>query len=278
VTIPDLASPASPSPGPDVRDSGAIAVQITGLEKSYPTEGGESITALAPLDLTIRKGSFVSILGPSGCGKSTLLRIVGGLESYRTGSVVLDGSPVTGPRRDTGIVFQQPVLLPWRSILDNVLLPVDVARGRNKGTVQRARDLIDLVGLGGFEKRYPRELSGGMQQRAGLVRALITEPSFLLMDEPFGALDAMTRETMNVELLRIWEETSATVLFVTHSITESVFLSDSVVVLSGRPGRVLDEIPVDLPRPRTWDLLDSPEFGRLTNRARSLLSARGGVE
>jgi NitT/TauT family transport system ATP-binding protein len=175
------------------------------------------------------------------------------------------------------MVFQQPVLLPWLTIFRNVMLPADVARDRSPAARQRATDLLTLVGLDGFEKRYPRELSGGMQQRAALVRALMSRPGLLLMDEPFGALDALTRETMNAELLRIWSETGATTLFVTHSISEAVFLSDTVVVLSGRPGRILDLVPVDLPRPRTFDMMESPEVSRLTNRIRGHLHARGAV-
>jgi NitT/TauT family transport system ATP-binding protein len=176
------------------------------------------------------------------------------------------------------MVFQQPVLLPWLTIFRNVMLPADVARDRSPAARRRAEELLELVGLDGFQHRYPRELSGGMQQRAALVRALMSRPSLLLMDEPFGALDALTRETMNVELLRIWSETAATVLFVTHSITEAVFLSDMVVVLSGRPGKILDLVPIDLPRPRRFDVMESPEAGRLTNRIRGHLHARGAVE
>ena len=253
-----------------------LGVEVRGVTKTFRTADGD-VHALDSVDLDVPQGSFVSLVGPSGCGKSTLLRIVAGLETRSSGTALVGGKPVDGPRRDFGMVFQQPVLLPWLTIFRNVMLPADVARDRSPAARERATDLLKLVGLDGFEKRYPRELSGGMQQRAALVRALMSRPSLLLMDEPFGALDALTRETMNAELLRIWSETGATTLFVTHSISEAVFLSDTVVVLSGRPGRILDLLPVDLPRPRTYDVMESPEVARLTNRIRGHLHARGAV-
>ncbi|WP_327009841.1 ABC transporter ATP-binding protein [Dactylosporangium sp. NBC_01737] len=251
-------------------------VQVAGVSKTFRTNAGD-VEALAAVDLDVPQGSFVSLVGPSGCGKSTLLRIVAGLETSSGGSVRVAGTPVDGPRKDFGMVFQQPVLLPWLTIFRNVMLPAQVARDRSPEARQRATDLLELVGLDGFQHRYPRELSGGMQQRAALVRALMSRPSLLLMDEPFGALDALTRETMNAELLRIWSETGATTLFVTHSISEAVFLSDVVVVLSGRPGRILDQVQVDLPRPRTFDVMELPEAARLTSRIRGHLHARGAV-
>ncbi|MET7422558.1 ABC transporter ATP-binding protein [Dactylosporangium sp. NPDC005555] len=251
-------------------------VQVAGVSKTFRTNAGD-VEALAEVDLEVPQGAFVSLVGPSGCGKSTLLRIVAGLETGSGGSVLVAGTPVDGPRKDFGMVFQQPVLLPWLTIFRNVMLPAQVARDRSPQARQRATDLLELVGLDGFQHRYPRELSGGMQQRAALVRALMSRPSLLLMDEPFGALDALTRETMNAELLRIWSETGATTLFVTHSISEAVFLSDVVVVLSGRPGRILDQVQVDLPRPRTFDVMESPEAARLTSRIRGHLHARGAV-
>jgi NitT/TauT family transport system ATP-binding protein len=256
--------------------SATTGVQVRGVSKTFRTGDGD-VVALTDIDLEVPQGSFVSLVGPSGCGKSTLLRIVAGLESRSSGSAEVAGRPVTGPRRDYGMVFQQPVLLPWLNIFHNVMLPAKVARDRSETTRRRATELLELVGLDGFQHRYPRELSGGMQQRAALVRALLSRPSLLLMDEPFGALDALTRETMNVELLRIWSESGATTLFVTHSISEAVFLSDTVIVLSGRPGKVLDRVPIDLPRPRTFDVMESPEAARLTNRIRGHLHARGAV-
>ncbi|MER7278488.1 ABC transporter ATP-binding protein [Dactylosporangium sp. NPDC000244] len=262
--------------GPGAAVGAAPGVEVRGVSKTFRTNAGD-VVALTDIDLEVRQGSFVSLVGPSGCGKSTLLRIVAGLETSSGGTTLVAGAPVDGPRRDFGMVFQQPVLLPWLTILRNVMLPADVARDRSAAAKQRAEDLLRLVGLDGFQHRYPRELSGGMQQRAALVRALMSRPSLLLMDEPFGALDALTRETMNAELLRIWSETGATTLFVTHSISEAVFLSDVVVVLSGRPGQILDRIPVDLPRPRTFDVMESPEAARLTHRIREYLHARGAV-
>jgi NitT/TauT family transport system ATP-binding protein len=251
-------------------------VEVKGVSKTFRTADGD-VVALTGIDLDVPPGSFVSLVGPSGCGKSTLLRIIAGLETQSSGTVRVAGRPVTGPRRDFGMVFQQPVLLPWLTIAKNVMLPAKVARDRSVQTQERAAELLKLVGLDGFQHRYPRELSGGMQQRAALVRALLSRPGLLLMDEPFGALDALTRETMNVELLRIWAETAATTLFVTHSITEAVFLSDVVVVLSGRPGQILDLVPIDLPRPRGFDVMETPEAARLTNRIRGHLHARGAV-
>ncbi len=215
---------------------------------------GATVTALDRIDLAVDEGAFVAIVGPSGCGKSTLLRILAGLLPASEGDVRLGGEPVTGPRRDIGVVFQTPVLFPWRSVLDNALLPVDVQRLGRERMRGVAMELLKLVGLEGFENSYPWQLSGGMQQRAALVRALIHDPSVLLMDEPFGALDAMTREAMNLELQRIWlageEGRRKTVIFVTHSVGEAVFLADRVVVMSPRPGRVLDTLDVDFPRPR----------------------------
>lgn len=254
------------------------SVHVEGLSKRYESIDGNPIEALRDVGLEIEAGSFVSVLGPSGCGKSTLLRILAGLESYSDGTVSIAGQPVKAPRSDASMVFQQPVLLPWRTVLDNVMLPVEVMKLDSTEYRNRALALLELVGLDGFYNAYPKELSGGMRQRVALVRALIHEPALMLMDEPFGALDAMTRESMNLELLRIWGDTDATVLFVTHSIIEAVFLSDSVVVLSGRPGAVLETVGVDLPRPRTFDTMYSETFGALTSRIRELLSAQAMVE
>jgi NitT/TauT family transport system ATP-binding protein len=199
-----------------------------------------------------------------------------GLVSHSGGRVDLQGTPVTRPRRDIGLVFQTPVLLPWRTVLENVLMPMEIQhRPRDEA---RARELIELVGLGGFEDRYPFELSGGMQQRNAIVRALMIDPAILLMDEPFGALDAMVREQMNVELLRIWEETGKTVVFITHSIQEAVFLGDRVVVLTPRPGRVAEIRPVDLPRPRGLEAMGDPRFGQIVTEIRTALDVKGALD
>ena len=252
-----------------------IAVQ--GLGKIYDTGTG-SVVALQNIDFAIPDGAFVAVVGPSGCGKSTLLRILAGLAPPTAGHATLAGHPIRGPRRDIGVVFQQPVLFPWRSVLGNVLLPIDVQHlGRTEARA-RAMALLATVGLQGFEDRLPRELSGGMQQRAALVRALIHDPSLLLMDEPFGALDAMTRESMNLELQRIWLERRKTVLFITHSVAEAVFLADEVLVMSPRPGRIVDRLPIDFPRPRPLDILNTPEFGVHVKRIRRALNAAGGLE
>ncbi len=238
--------------------------------------GARQVTALEKVSFEIQDGNFVSIVGPSGCGKSTLLKIISGLLPTSAGAVSVAGKQVDGPLENVGMVFQAPVLLKWRSVLGNVLLPVEFAKLDVAGYLDKARALIQLVGLEGFEEMYPHELSGGMQQRASLCRALVTDPQLLLMDEPFGALDAMTRDELDIELLRIWEERKKTVLFVTHSIQEAVFLSDVVFVMSARPGRLLETIVIDLPRPRTVEMMSAVKFGEYTLKIRSLLSAGGG--
>jgi NitT/TauT family transport system ATP-binding protein len=247
-------------------------IAVRGLRKQYQTSRGP-VLALDDIDFSVAEGEFVSLLGPSGCGKSTLLKIVAGLLPGSHGEVRLRNLPVTGPRRDVGMVFQSPVLFPWRTVLDNVLLPIDVQRMRREQHRSHALQLLALVGLQGFEDRYPWELSGGMQQRVALTRTLMHEPAMLLMDEPFGALDALTRETMNLELQRIWLERRETVLFVTHSIAEAVFLSDRILVMTARPGRLLESIPVRLERPRTLDMMATPEFGAIVRRIRAHFGA-----
>ena len=241
------------------------------LAVTYASSRGP-VKALEGLSATLAQGEFLSVLGPSGCGKSTLLKVVAGLLRPSAGTVSLRGVPITGPRPDVGIVFQQPKLLPWQSTLDNVLLPVrtlgmDLAAGREK-----AHALLKLVGLDKFSGHYPSELSGGMQQRVGIARGLIHDPALLLMDEPFAALDAMTREHMMMELQRIWMAAGKSVLFITHSIPEAVFLSDRIVVLSARPGRTVREIKVDLPRPRTLATMAEKRFADLCNELRALFS------
>jgi len=258
-------------------DTARDVISVRHLSQRYGA-GADAIVALQDIDFAVAEGEFISIVGPSGCGKSTLLKILAGLLPASQGEAALNGTPIQGPRKDIGMVFQTPVLFPWRSALGNVLLPADVQRlGRDEMT-KRAMELLALVGLTGFERRYPWELSGGMQQRVALVRALIHDPALLLMDEPFGALDALTRETMNVELQRIWMERRKTVLFVTHSTTEAVFLADRVLVMTARPGRIGDMLEVKLPRPRSLDVMATEAFGAHTRRIRAVLSAGGGIE
>jgi NitT/TauT family transport system ATP-binding protein len=238
--------------------------------------GESGVLALSDISFSVGDGEFIAVVGPSGCGKSTLLKILAGLLPQTAGEADLKGSPIKGPRRDIGVVFQSPVLFPWRTVLGNVMLPADV-QGLDKGEMRkRALDLIKLVGLSGFEERYPRELSGGMQQRVGIVRALIHDPAILLMDEPFGALDAMTRESMNVELQRIWMERRKTVLFITHSTAEAVYLADRVIVMTARPGKIGDEFAVDLARPRMLDVMNTEAFGAYVKRVRAALNPGGG--
>ncbi|WP_428535483.1 ABC transporter ATP-binding protein [Rhodopila sp.] len=259
----------------EAADSAMIAVRH--LTKRFGT-AESSVVALSDIGFSISEGELVVVVGPSGCGKSTLLRILAGLLPGSQGEVLLHGTSVTGPRRDIGVVFQAPVLFPWRSVLGNALLPVDVQRLGRDRLRGRAMELLKLVGLQGFEHRYPWELSGGMQQRVALVRALIHDPALLLMDEPFGALDAMTREQMNQELQRIWMERRKTVLFITHSIGEAVYLADRVLVMTPRPGRIADELKIDLPRPRGLDVMTTPGFGAYVKRIRNGLHASGGIE
>jgi NitT/TauT family transport system ATP-binding protein len=252
----------------------AEIIAVRRLAKRYATAQGP-VTALEDIDFAITEGEFVAIVGPSGCGKSTLLKILAGLLPSSSGEALLHGSRISGPRRDIGVVFQSPVLFPWRTVMDNVLLPIDVQRLGRERHRQGAADLLRLVGLAEFAGRYPWELSGGMQQRVAIVRALIHDPAMLLMDEPFGALDAMTREQMNVELQRIWLEKRKTILFITHSIAEAVFLADRVLVMTPRPGRIMDDVRIVLPRPRPLDMVNTGEFGAYARRIRACFSAHG---
>jgi NitT/TauT family transport system ATP-binding protein len=246
-------------------------IDIDHAAKTFVTRGGDAVVALSDVSLTIARNEFVCLVGPSGCGKSTLLRLVAGLVTLTSGTVSVGGTAVTEPREDTGIVFQAPTLLPWASILDNVLFPLDMMGKLDAAGRARARDLLALVGLAGFESKHPRELSGGMQQRAGICRALVHDPDILLMDEPFGALDALTREELTIELMRICRERPKTILFVTHSIPEAVLLADRVVVMSPRPGRIAEIIDVPLPRPRDFDMEARSEFQSITRRIRELI-------
>jgi NitT/TauT family transport system ATP-binding protein len=254
-----------------------VLIRSCKLTKVYKTRENVSMVALDNISFEIHDGEFVSIVGPSGCGKSTLMKIVGGLLDYSIGDVSVDGRRVTKPAADVGIVFQSPVLLPWRTIIENILLPSEIRGAITPQVRERAQGLLDMVGLGGFEKRYPYELSGGMQQRASIVRALVHNPKLLLMDEPFGALDAMTRDQMNEELLNIWSANRKTVVFITHSIAEAVFLSDRVFVMTPRPGRLAEIIDIDLPRPRSIDVVNSDKFGVYAARIRALLDAKKDI-
>jgi NitT/TauT family transport system ATP-binding protein len=259
----------SEAPGSVGADSAMI--RCDRVSKRYATQKGDAVVALNEASFSIQPGEFITCVGPSGCGKTTLLRMIGGLTKPTGGAIYLRGAQVTKPRRDISIVAQQAVLLPWRTALENVMLPVEIQHLDKKTFGTRARELLEMVGLGSFQDKYPFELSGGMQQRNSIARALVTDPNILLMDEPFAALDAMTREEMAVELQRIWTASQKAVFFITHSISEAVFLSDRVIVLSARPGRILEIIDVDLERPRGTDLMGTPEFGVYTRRIRQLL-------
>jgi NitT/TauT family transport system ATP-binding protein len=233
----------------------------------------EPIAALKDLILHLDSGEFISILGPSGCGKTTFLKLACGLLHPTSGSITLDGRPIEGPRPDIGVVFQQPTLLPWKTVLGNILVPSRVlGLDRNKSR-EKALELLQLTGLEKFARNYPAELSGGMQQRVGLARGLIHDPRLILMDEPFGALDAMTRENMGMELQRIWMATRKSVIFITHSIPEAVFLSDRVIILSARPGSVIDEVTVNLPRPRGINTMADKVFADQCNRLRKVFGS-----
>ena len=264
----DLRSPRRRRPRGDVVLMDKI--RIEGLEKTYASKGGR-ITALAQIDLTIRRNEFITLVGPSGCGKSTLLKLIGVLIRPSRGVLLHDGVALTQPPRDVGIVFQEAVLLEWRSVLDNVLLPAEILGLDKTEARARAMHLLNLVGLAGFERRFPRELSGGMQQRVSICRALIHDPSVLLMDEPFAALDAMTREELGFELMRIWDTDKKTVIFVTHNITEAILLADRVVAMSRRPGRIAKIVDVALPRPRTIDMEFSPQFKSYSDQIRAVI-------
>jgi NitT/TauT family transport system ATP-binding protein len=262
--MPDITAAASTSP----------VVRVAGVGKTFGTEAG-GVRALEGIDLTIGEGEFVSLIGPSGCGKSTLLRLIGDLTAPSSGTIEVNGKPARRARldRDYGMVFQAPVLMDWRTVAKNIELPLEVMGYERRERARRSAELLKLVELEGFAGRHPWQLSGGMQQRVAIARALAFDPKLLLMDEPFGALDEMTRERMNLELMQIWTRTRTTVVFVTHSIPEAVFLSTRVVVMSPRPGRIIDIIPCAFSRERTLDIRDTPEFLAVAHRVRQGLRA-----
>ncbi|RHZ99111.1 ABC transporter ATP-binding protein [Cereibacter sphaeroides] len=264
---------AMAEPRARIPETAAPARPIYEIERLSKTYANNRLVALQDVHLTLRKGEFVSVVGSSGCGKSTLLKIMSGLLPPTRGRVVLDGRPVTGPRPDIGMMFQQATLLPWKTTIENIVLPIEIREGRAaaKAALPRAQGLLSLVGLGDFARVFPGELSGGMAQRASICRMLISEPAVLLLDEPFSALDELTRDFMNMELQRICAEQEATAFLVTHSLAEAVILSDRVLVMKPRPGRVVEEIVIDLPRPRTLEMINTPKFGQIVGHIRDLL-------
>ena len=255
-------------------------VRLRGVTKAFAVRGGPETVALCDIELDLHKGEFVSLIGPSGCGKSTLLRIVGDLVRPTSGMVEVNGKPAERARldRDYGMVFQSPVLFDWRTVEANVRLPLEVMRTPRADRDRRVREMLELVELSGFLRHYPHQLSGGMQQRVAIARALTFEPALLLMDEPFGALDEMTRERLNAEVLRIWARTGTTIIFVTHSIPEAVFLSTRVVVMSARPGRISQVIDVDLPQPRTEETRETDRYFELVTQVREALRGEAGSD
>jgi NitT/TauT family transport system ATP-binding protein len=255
---------------------GEAVVSARGISKTF---GKGGVTALKDIELEVGSGEFISLIGPSGCGKSTLLRVIGDLVEPSSGEILVNGKTAHRARldRDYGIVFQAAVLYDWRTVAKNIALPLELLGWGRAKRAERVAEMVELVELGGFEKHYPWQLSGGMQQRVSIARALSFSPALLLMDEPFGALDEMTRERLNAELLRIWAETGSTVIFVTHSISEAVYLSTRVVVMSPRPGRIRSVVPIDLPQPRTFETREDPRFFELVTTVREALHA-GGID
>ncbi|CAN5643636.1 ABC transporter ATP-binding protein [soil metagenome] len=255
-----------------------MAVDLKRIDVSFPVPGGGATHALEGIDLGIRQTEFVSLIGPSGCGKSTLLRVVGDLIQPTAGTVQVNGKSAHQARldRDYGMVFQAPVLFDWRTVEANVRLPLEVMRVDRREREERVREMLELVELGGFLGHFPHQLSGGMQQRVAIARALAFQPALLLMDEPFGALDEMTRERLNTEVLRIWTQTGTTIIFVTHSIPEAVFLSTRVVVMSPRPGRITNVVDIDLPQPRNEETRETDRYFELVTEVRESLHGRRG--
>lgn len=249
----------------------SVMISIRKVSKYFKTLGGADVVALKDISFDVEAGEFVAIVGPSGCGKSTLLRIIAGLMPASEGEILIEGKPVNGPTKGVGMVFQTPVLMPWKRVAENILFPLQIMGRKNDANNTNLNQLMKLLGLEGFEDAYPFELSGGMQSRVAIGRALITNPKLLLMDEPFGALDALTREKMGLELLRIWGEYRNTVIFVTHDVAEAVFLADKVVVMTPRPGTVKNIIKIDLDRPRDLSVKSSPEFAEYALKVRKEL-------
>lgn len=246
-------------------------IRADSLRKVYDP-AGKAIEALRDINFSIAEGEFVSVLGPSGCGKSTLLMMCGGLESITSGELTMANTPMVGPRREIGIMFQDPTLLPWKTVLENVIFPARIARVSLRPVVQRARDLLELVGLQSFQNYRPHELSGGMRQRVSICRALINDPAVLLMDEPFSALDAITRDQMNVLLLDLWQQHVArTAMFITHSIREAALLSDRILVMTRQPAAIVEDLVVAFPRPRQPSLTENTEFNRLCGHLREMI-------
>lgn len=260
-----------PGPASTGNEQETAEIELSGISKTYSASRGTAVRAVVDFTLSVAAGEFVTLVGPSGCGKSTVLKMLGGLIAPTSGEIRLRGESQNGPTPEIGIVYQQPLLLPWRTVLDNVMIPVEVLKLPKSEYRAKARDLLDLLGLADFEKSYPHQLSGGMQQRVGIARALVYDPAILLMDEPFGALDAMTRDQMAVELMRLSSRFKKTIVFVTHSITESVLLADKVVVMTPRPGRIAAVIDVDLPRPRDLAVVNTARFGELVAEVRTEL-------
>jgi NitT/TauT family transport system ATP-binding protein len=250
--------------------SGDSFIDVQTVAKVYDT-GRSKVEAIHHASFQVAKGEFVAILGPSGCGKSTLLMMAAGLETITSGRIDIAGQPMTGPRTSIGVMFQDSTLLPWKSVLENILFPIRILRRPVQAYIERARDLIELVGLSGFESKRPHELSGGMRQRVAICRALIYDPDILLMDEPFSALDAITRDEMNDALLDIWQRHTKTGLFVTHSIREAVLLADRVLVMTNRPSTIIEDLAIPFERPRSSEIADLPEFARLCSHLRELI-------
>lgn len=259
----------SPSETPPRRASEPILV-VRNLSVSFP-DGNSGFLALEKVSFSLSAEEFLCILGPSGSGKSTLLRVLAGLLPPTSGEVIYAGENLVGPQRDVGLVFQKANLMPWRTVLENITLPLELQKIPSSSALEKARELVNLVGLEGFEETLPRDLSGGMAQRVAIARALVHDPRVLLMDEPFGSLDALTRERMGIELLRIWQARRKTVLMVTHAISEALFLADRVLVLSPRPGHIHLDLRVDLPRPRLDEIRYTSKFGTLARRLRAAI-------
>jgi NitT/TauT family transport system ATP-binding protein len=250
------------------------AIDLKGITKTYPGRDGAAVHALGPVDLRIEPGSFVSVVGPSGCGKSTLLRLVAGLEMPDQGTIQRYGTPLDGPSHEVGIVFQEHVLFPWTTVLENVLLPADVLSLPKAAARERALKLLEMTGLKDFAHQRPQALSGGMKQRAAFCRAILSDPRLLLLDEPFGALDALTREELSLELSRLWGELGRSALLITHDIEEAILLGDRVLIMSERPGTIRADITIDLPRPRNADTVKLPRFQEIKNQVRDIIFNR----